>query len=38
LVFVVPPGPISRLIGARFAATIVFSAGIFVLPVVAGLT
>jgi hypothetical protein len=38
LVFTVLTGPISRLIGARFATTILFSTGVFVLPLVAGLT
>jgi hypothetical protein len=38
LVFTVLPGPVSRLIGARFATTLLFSTGVFILPVVAGLT
>ena len=38
LAFVVVPGPISRLVGAKFAAMFLAATGVLVLPVVLGTT
>jgi len=38
LALAILPGPISRLVGVRFAATLLFSTGFVVLPVLVGLT
>ena len=38
LAFFVLPGPISRLLGAKFAAMFLATTGVFVLPVILGVT